>query len=154
MTSSGESFSAEPAPIRPSREYQREVLETMQVAHSLRLRDEGTIDRALAAISEDWRDAIGEQPAVHLWAVSSPQDDSWVNGIRFPDYRTADDGSIVWSPGWVMPISEEAGGELVSVNEGFEINDAVLLRGLRDEIVEARDAGILPDLGMDLTYIL
>lgn len=157
MSQSGEAYGPEQRDPTVEVEYQQEVLAFIQAAHSLRLREAGTIDRALAALPDHHRESIGAQPTAWVNAFYDPKSQLWRTGLTFPIYRISDEGKVTLSSWFAVPLCEGAeGAEPILPDwmaEYFTDSDAHLVTALRQELVDARGNGSLSLLGCDLTRI-
>jgi len=163
MTHSGEIPDSENTPLPPSLEIQREVLETIQLSHYLRLREAGTIARALSALGEDSvgeqeRAKLGNEPMANVFATYRPNDRTWITGLEFPHYELTPNGDA-WRRriGCTVPVGQEVDGAEPAPSSNwddyFTTEGARLLATLRQELIDARDSGILPNLYDTLSAI-
>jgi hypothetical protein len=153
MTAHGEVPAPENGSSIPDIAYQQEVLQTMQLSHGLMLQAAGTIDRALVGL-DYWRERVEDQPSTYVAAFYSPNERMWRTAIKFPRYDIAEGGKLKFAGEICVPVCEEPEDRAIElVDDCFTIQDAFLLSSLRQELVQARDQGILPHLGCDMAHI-
>lgn len=141
-------------PSPPTLEHEHETLMGMQIDHFSQLYQAGTVGRALGVGGDHRRGRIGPEPMAYIATYHDTRHQIWYTAIQFPHYaldRQVDPNAAGWS---TIPVCVETdSGDLQLVEDGFTPDDAELVTTLRQELVDARDIGMLPDLSSDLTHI-